>query len=142
MRTPHRAHHTKFAAAVVLALAAAACGRTTVPMPPRAQVRMEDYVAVPYPPRPPPVELLPPRPQPAAVWVDGSWEWDGSRYTWQPGAWVLLPEGARRARWVVVRRAEDGQLFFAPSSWQDDRGETIPDPEALVRARSRAAPGF
>lgn len=116
-----------------------ACGGTTLARPPRAQVRAEDYVAVPFPPRPPPVEIVPAQPRPGAVWVDGTWQWDGRRYTWQPGSWVAPPAGAVHARWVVVRRTEDGQLFFAPSSWRGPDDEPIPDPEALVRARSRAA---
>lgn len=123
----------------MLALSAAvACGGTTLSRPPRVQVTVEDYVAVPYPPRPPPVEIVPAPPRPDAVWVDGTWQWDGARYTWQPGSWVLPPEGASHAQWVIVRRSEDGQLFFAPSSWRGPDGQPIPDPEALVRARSRA----
>jgi hypothetical protein len=139
MRTPHRAHHSKLEHAFVGVLTlVVACGRTTLPRPPRAQVRVEDYVAVPFPPRPPPVEIVPAPPRPGAVWVDGTWTWEGDRYAWQPGYWSLPPEGAAHTRWVIVRRSEDGQLFFAPSSWQGPDGEPLPEPEALVRARSRA----
>jgi hypothetical protein len=123
----------------VLPLACAACGAAAVPTPERTQVVAEDYVAVPFAPRPPPVEIVPAQPRKDAVWVDGTWEWGSDRYRWIPGAWVLPPPGAKHARWVTVRR-EDGQLFFAPSSWKDAQGTgaALPDPTPLVRARSRA----
>jgi hypothetical protein len=97
----------------------------------------EDYVAVPFGPRVPQVEMIPPAPRKDAVWVDGSWEWSGQRYGWKPGAWVIAPAGARYARWVIVRRSEDGQLFFAPSSWRDASGARLEDPAPLARAGSR-----
>ena len=34
---------------------------------------------------------------------------------------MVPPAGVRRARWVIVRRKEDGQLFFAPSTWKDEQ---------------------
>ncbi|AKU97233.1 hypothetical protein AKJ09_03897 [Labilithrix luteola] len=40
------------------------------------------------------------------------------------------------ARWLIVRRKEDGQLFFAPSSWHDEKGRTVSAPEAITRAQS------
>lgn len=134
----HRAHHTKVwrAAALVVLLAQASCSGS-LPRPRRVQVSADDYVAVPYPPRAPPVEVVPPRPSGDAVWVDGSWRWSGRRYLWKRGAWVEAPEGARYARWVVVRRKGDGQLFFAPSSWRDAAGRALPDPPPLREALSR-----
>lgn len=103
------------------------------------QVIAEDYVAVPYTPRPPPVEIVPARPSATGdlAWADGGWEWNGERYRWDPGAWVVVPAGARRARWVVVRREIDGQLFFAPSSWRDGAGKAIDAPKPLARASTR-----
>ncbi|MEZ4222700.1 MAG: YXWGXW repeat-containing protein [Polyangiaceae bacterium] len=38
-------------------------------------------------PREPEAETPSVRPHPDAVWVDGSWRWDGVRYVWQPGRW-------------------------------------------------------
>jgi hypothetical protein len=120
----------------------AACGGR-LPRPPATQVQADDYVAVPFSPRVPPIEFVPPSPAKDAVWVDGSWEWAGNRYGWRYGSWVIPPPNARHARWVVVRRPEDGQLFFAPSSWKDASGKTIEDrsfvnalgPQARARAR-------
>ena len=96
-----------------------------------------DYVEVPFAPRTPTVEVVPERPSRAAVWVDGSWDWNGDRFRWITGAWVTPPPGARRAPWVLVRREADGQLFFAPALWKDAGGRTIPDPAPVLRARTR-----
>lgn len=86
-----------------------------------------DYVAVTSTPRPPPIEFIPARPRKDAVWVDGSWDWAGNRYGWKSGTWAVVPQGLKRARWVVVRRKIDGQLFFAPSTWKDAHGNTVDD---------------
>jgi hypothetical protein len=107
------------------------------------QVRAEDYIPVPYTPRPPPVEIVPARPAARAadgaglVWADGSWDWNGERFRWVPGAWVAPPAGAKRARWVLVRRNVDGQLFFAPSSWRDASDRPMEAPTPLARASTR-----
>lgn len=124
----------------LLALLIAACGAPTVPRPAQVQVVAADYVAVPFVPQPPPVELVPARPAVPAgapVWADGGWQWNGERFRWDPGAWVVVPTGAKRARWVVVRRELDGQLFFAPSSWRDAAGKAIEAPKPLARAVTR-----
>ena len=127
----HRAHHSRAAVQTGVALVAllagvAACG-SGVPRPPPAVPSVEDYVAVPFAPRAPPVEFIPPRPVSGAVWVDGSWEWSGGRYVWAFGSWMLPPSGALRARWVVVRRDADGQMFFAPARWRGADGKPIDD---------------
>ena len=118
----------------------AGCKGGTVPPPTYARVRAEDYVPVPFLPRAPPVEIVPLRPkgQTGLVWADGGWEWAGDRYRWDPGGWVVPRPGAVRARWAIVRREVDGQLFFAPSTWRDDKGNVIPAPKPLARASTRA----
>jgi hypothetical protein len=124
---------------MTFAAASAACGGGSLPRPEATQVLQTDYVVVPFAPRPPRVEIVPARPSSEAVWVDGSWSWEGDRYRWEPGAWVHAPPGGRHARWVVVRRTEDGQLFFAPSSWKNAKGEPLPQPPALVEAKRGGA---
>lgn len=99
--------------------------KSSLPRPAAAQVTESDYVAVAFSPQIPPVEFIPPSPAKDAVWVDGSWEWVAGRYVWRFGSWVVPPPDVRRARWVVVRRKADGQLFFAPSSWKDPAGNTV-----------------
>lgn len=111
-----------------------------MPRPRFGPVSAADYVEVPNAPRVPQVEVLPERPAGGAVWVDGSWTWDGERYRWRSGAWVIPPPGARLSPWAIVRRKGDGQLFFAPAVWRDAKGTPIAAPEALARARFRARP--
>jgi hypothetical protein len=43
------------------------------------------------PPPPPPREYVPVRPGPRYVWVGGFQRWDGARYVYVPGRWVLPP---------------------------------------------------
>jgi len=139
----HRAHDTIATAGIIVAfgLGAVACAAGNVPGPSYVQVRAEDYVPVPVTPQPPPVEIVPLRPANASfkalVWADGGWEWSGDRYRWVAGAWVAPPDGAKRARWVIVRREVDGQLFFAPSSWRDATGKPMDPPKPLARASIR-----
>lgn len=82
------------------------------------------------------VEIVPPQPQKGAVWIDGTWELSQQRFRWRPGAWVIPPPDAKYARWVLIRRDGDGQLFFAPSYWRSSAGK-VPDPTPLVRAKTR-----
>ena len=56
------------------------------------------YVRIGPPPRAP-REVVPVRPGPRYVWVAGYHGWDGARYVWQPGAWVLPPE-PHRSHWI------------------------------------------
>lgn len=96
-----------------------------MPRPAKAKLAVSDWVAVPFAPRTPPIEYVPPSPVEGAVWVNGTWQWYGERYAWSPGTWTIPPAGARRAEWATVRRSEDGQLFFATSTWKDAAGEPI-----------------
>ena len=138
------AHYTgpTLPAALGFCLVLCACA-PSVRHPDWAQVDQADYVAVPSSPRPAPVEFIPPRPRPDALWVDGSWEYEGERYGWRYGTWAVVPKGLRRARWLLVRRSEDGQLFFAPSTWKDASGKKVDDSTWIhalgpsARARTR-----
>jgi hypothetical protein len=55
----------------------------------------------------------------------------------------MVPKGLRRSRWVIVRRKEDGQLFFSPAFWRDSSGNKVDDAKWIhalgvdARARSR-----
>lgn len=70
-------------------------------------------------PPPPPrvVHVLPGRPGPEYVWVEGYWYPVGHHYKWHEGYWTRPPyEGAR---WVAPHH--DGGQFFA-GYWEGDRG--------------------
>lgn len=142
MTSGFTAHERHRAQAIMVALLLGGCA-PAVPLPPAAPVDAGDYQPVSSSPRPAPVEFLPQRPRKDAVWVDGSWEWSGERFAWRAGTWTVPPKGLRRARWVIVRRKEDGQLFFAPALWKDQTGKTVDDAAWLhalgpqARARTR-----
>lgn len=126
----HREHDTSQwpLLALVITLFCTGCGHS-LPRPETGRVATADYVAVPFPPRPPPVEFIPPPPPGAkhAVWIDGSWEWVNNRFIWRFGTWLVPPDGLRRTDWAIVRRRADGQLFFAAALWKDRAGANVDD---------------
>ncbi len=68
------------------------------------------------PPRPI-VETRPVAPGVGYVWTPGYHRWDGARYVWAPGAWVLPPRP--HARWVAhhyVRR--NGGYVLVEGHWR------------------------
>ena len=72
--------NTRFAAAALLALSTAACVYEPAPGP------------VPVGPVPAPiVEAVPPPPAAAYVWRPGHWRWNGFRYVWIRGHYVIRP---------------------------------------------------
>jgi YXWGXW repeat-containing protein len=80
-----------------------------------AQISLGVRIGPPPPPRV--VRVLPRRPGPEFVWVDGYWYPVGRRYVWHAGYWTRPPyEGAR---WVAPRH--DGAQFFA-GFWDGPRG--------------------
>lgn len=78
--------------------------RTPLPAPrrtvatPAVSVRVAPQPArIARPPMPPPRrEARPVRPRHATAWASGQWRWNGRRYVWQPGHWVVT-RPARRA---------------------------------------------
>jgi hypothetical protein len=88
---------------------------------------------------PPParVEIVPARPSPEAVWIDGEWTWRRGLWAWLPGRWTLAPEGASFSAWVFVRRA-DGTLWYAPGVWRDEKGAPVTPPAPLALANVEA----
>lgn len=69
------------------------------------------------PPRPRVVRVLPRRPGPEYVWVNGYWYPVGRRYVWHAGYWTRPPYAG--AHWVAPRH--DGERFFA-GYWDGPRG--------------------
>lgn len=123
----------RFAAGVMVALASAlACG-PLVPHPPYVGQPTEALELVDRTPPPARVEVLPLRPAPEAVWVDGQWIWHRGRWAWLLGRWVRPPPGAAYSPWVFVR-ASDGRLWYAPGTWRDGKGGRLEAPPALALA--------
>ena len=77
--------------------------------PGRAVIVAPAPVVVEADPAPPPaqVEYIPPQPDPAYLWIGGTWEWRG-RWVWAGGHWAARPHA--RAVWVPggwVHRGHD-----------------------------------
>lgn len=80
-----------------------------------AQISIGIRIGPPPPPRV--VRILPPRPAPEYVWVEGYWYPVRRHYKWHDGYWTRTPyEGAR---WVPAYH--DGEQFFE-GYWEGDRG--------------------
>lgn len=80
-----------------------------------AQISIGIRIGPPPPPRV--VRVLPPRPGPELIWVEGYWYPVGRRYRWHEGYWTRPPYAG--ARWVVPHH--DGERFFA-GYWEGGRG--------------------
>jgi hypothetical protein len=117
---------------LVVCVATAACAHPLA-HPVYASQPSTALVEVDRPPPPSRVEILPTRPLPEAVWVDGEWLWRRGRWAWLPGRWVLAPAGATFAAWAFVR-APDGKLWYAPGVWHDAHGAPMDPPEPLALA--------
>jgi hypothetical protein len=55
-------------------------------------------IVVGFAPPAPVVEVAPPPPAPGYVWQPGYWSWNGVRYVWVPGRYVVAP--FVQAAWV------------------------------------------
>src|SRR6202051_1932822 len=78
-----------------------------------AQISLGIRIGAPPPPRV--VRVLPARPGPEFVWVDGYWYPVGNHYKWHDGYWSRPIYPA--ARWVAPRH--DGERFYA-GYWDGD----------------------
>jgi hypothetical protein len=76
--------------------------------------------AVPYPP-PPALVTVVPEPPPGdrgeRVWLDGEWQWKSGRWAWVAGRWERPP--APSAYWApaVTARLGDGSLVHFVGRW-------------------------
>jgi hypothetical protein len=80
-----------------------------------AQVSFDVRVGAPPPPRA--VRVVPARPGPGFVWVNGYWYPVGNRYVWRQGYWARPPYVG--ARWYAPRY--DGARFYS-GDWNGNRG--------------------
>ena len=75
----------------------------------RADAQVTIGIRIGPPPAPRVVRVLPPRPAPSFVWIEGYWYPVGSRYAWHNGYWTRPPYDG--AYWVQPRYAgQSGQL--------------------------------
>lgn len=63
----------------------------------------------------PVAETIPPPPTPGSVWTPGFWSWNGARFVWVPGRYVIPPFPA--AVWVGGRWMHYGHRW----AWRDGR---------------------
>lgn len=100
------------------------CGACSAPLPlaPTGDPPTDDvgFMTVEYPPPPAQVEVIVERPGPPCVWVDGHHRWEGRRWAWKPGAWVIPPSNCYYARarmaWTATSDSA-GVLYYAPPQW-------------------------
>jgi hypothetical protein len=94
-----------FAVLGVIAVVAGILLNSCAPAPTAAYVRVA----------PPPAkhEVIPPRPGPAAVWMEGQWNWTGAEYAWVAGHWETKPKGNA---WVP------GHWAKTPHGWKHING--------------------
>ena len=85
-----------------------------------AQLSIGIRIGPPPPPRV--VRVLPPRPGPEFIWVEGYWYPVGNHYKWHEGYWTQPPYGG--AHWVAPHH--DGERFFE-GYWEGDRGRVEHD---------------
>jgi YXWGXW repeat-containing protein len=69
------------------------------------------------PPAPRVVRVVPRRPGPDYVWIQGYWYPTGNKYRWHDGYWTRPPYAG--ARWVEPHH--DGRQYFN-GYWEGDRG--------------------
>ena len=85
-----------------------------------AQVSIGVQIGPPPPPRV--VRVLPARPAPEFIWVEGYWYPVGRHYKWHSGYWTRPPYAG--ARWVPARH--DGRMFYE-GYWEGERGRVDHD---------------
>lgn len=108
---------SRAAALALLVVACAGC-RPELPLAPRTEGRCLAPIEVPYPPPAAHIQLIPPRPDEAAVWLDGSWSWTGTAYLWTDGKWTEPTPGWRFAPAKTIRVPE-GHLVHCAARWHD-----------------------
>jgi len=84
-----------------------------MPAAPPAPAQSETIIVAPNPPPPPREEVPPPPPVTTTVhvWEMGHWQWNGSDWSWIPGAYVVRPASVSQAavwRPGYWRRQTDG----------------------------------
>jgi hypothetical protein len=120
----------------IAALLIAGCGSmlSTVPTGPHPSNGAEPII-VEYPPPPAEIELITERPAAACMWQDGHFVWLGRRWNWEPGRWVVPPEGCYHASPVTVwvPSEQKGELYYMQPRWYPAGAEELPRDQVLTR---------
>lgn len=111
----------------------AACASQTPIVPEGPHIAsIETLETVEYPPPPAQQEVVPPQPAAECRWLDGHWEWQGRRWRWTAGEWVVPPSGCYYAR-AEYRFLKAGELQTKKAGWYP-AGPSLASPEALKAA--------
>jgi WXXGXW repeat (2 copies) len=90
------------------------CGLILALTGPRALPAHFSFSVAVTPPAPL-VETAPPPPVPGYVWNPGYWSWNGVKYVWVPGRYVVAP--FPNARWIGGKWVHRGRRW----AWVDGR---------------------
>lgn len=90
------------------------CGLILALTAPRALPAHFSFSVAVSPPAPL-AETAPPPPAPGYVWNPGYWSWNGIKYVWVPGRYVVAP--FPHARWIGGRWVHRGHRW----AWVDGR---------------------
>lgn len=108
----HTIRRTSAVAAAALAASVLLSG-CLIPPSPRAVAK-----AITHAPPPPRLEVhKPPRPGTMHVWVDGRWDWNGTKWVWRAGTWQQPPQ--RQKTWVPGHwsHTKAGHIYV-PGHWK------------------------
>lgn len=118
---------------LLLAWLTFACGASTplVPKGPHPP-HIQEFLPVAYPPPPAQVEEIPAGTHdPNCAWVDGYYTFEGRRWEWQPGRWVLPPAGCYYAAPVLAwSKAGEPRLYYTPPRWYKTDAAELPENKA------------
>lgn len=118
----------------LLAGLATSCGPRAEPTHPVGT----QFIEVEYPPPPAQIEEVTERlaGRPECSWMDGAYAWQGRRWEWVAGAWVIPPPGCTRAPAMLFwSTGPKPQLCYVPPAWYP----TSPDRGAGNRSPCRPA---
>jgi len=104
---------------------------TSLPRPPTSVHTPDEFLEVPFPPPAVRADVVPSRAHPDSVWIDGEWHWQGNRWAWRRGDWVISPAGATLARWQTKRAGT--QVMYAMSVFHLAGGGSLAPSELRER---------
>ena len=88
---------------VLITVLLAGCAKQSLPFP-LPPPRPADFAPTP------PISAVP------LIWRPGDWQWTGSGYSWQPGAYE--PAGGHSTQWLPGHwEGNNGQYVWVPGNW-------------------------